>query len=147
MYYSQKIESNKDNNNSLWHIVKDLVGSKITNTSNTFINEGKEVKDPKEIANMFNSYFVNIGPNLASEINVDQNQGNFSQFLHEPFDKSLFLRPTNSNEIVKIVQSLKTSKSTGYDGISVNLLKKNHITLLVTHIFNLSITSGVCPNS
>ena len=50
---------------------------------------------------------------------------------------------------MQIVQTLKSSASTGYDGISVNLLKKiiHFIVSPLTHIFNLSIASGIFPNS
>ena len=119
MYYSKKIESNKSNTNSLWQIVKDLIGTKKKNTSETFINEGIEINDPEQISNLFNSYFVNIGPNLASRINATQ--GDFKQYLDRPFSESLVLRPTNHQEILDIVKSLKSSASIGYDGISVNL--------------------------
>ena len=74
MYYSTKIEKNKDNNNSLWQIIKDLVGSKKTNMTNTFIHNDQQVKDPKQISNIFNSYFANIGPQMASDIKHDENE-------------------------------------------------------------------------
>ena len=148
MYYSQEIESKKQNNSSLWQIVKDLIGTKTKSTSKTFVNaEGKEINDPEQISNLFNSYFVNIGPNLAAKINATR--GDFTQYLNEPFHKSLFLRPTNQHEILKIVQALKPSASTGCDGISVKLLKKiiHFIVDPLLYIFNLSITSGACPDS
>ena len=145
-YYSERIESNINNNNNLWQIVKDLIGTK-TNASNTFINEGKEITDPEQISNIFNSYFVNVGPKLASQI--QNTNGDFNKYLSEPFHKSLFLRPTNHQEVLNIVKSLKSSLSTGYDGISVNLLKKiiHFIINPLIHIFNLSMISGVCPDS
>ena len=112
MYYSKKIESNKSNNNSLWQIVKDLIGTKKKNTSETFINEGVEINDPEQISNLFNTYFVDIGPKLASKINATQ--GDFKQYLDRPFPESLVLRPTSHQEILDIVKSLKSSASTGY---------------------------------
>jgi len=149
LYYSTKIENNKDNNNSLWQIIKDLIDSKRTNKNKTFNHNEQEVKDPKQISNIFNTYFSNIGPKLASEIKHDEKLGNFKQFLNKPINKSLFLRPTTPHEILEIVRLLKSSKSTGYDGVSVNLLKRiiYYIVEPLTHMFNLSISSGVCPNS
>ena len=59
------------------------------------------------------------------------------------------MRPTTSHEILEIACLSKSSKSTGYDGVSVNLLKRiiYYIVEPLTHMFNLSISSGVCPNS
>ena len=147
MYYSEQLSSKKDSTNSLWRIVKSLIGAKTTNDVESLYDQGQQITDPKTMSSTFNSYFTSVGPNLASEIHV--NHCDYNQFLFEPFGESLFLRPTNSFEIIKIVQSLKSSKSTGYDGISVNLLKKiiHFVAPPLTQIFNLSITSGVCPNS
>ena len=126
LYYSNKIDMNKTSNHSIWQIVKDMIGSK-NNTPKSFFKDGQEINNPVKIANMFNSYFNDIGPNLASKFNIDQNS--YKQYLDEQFYKSLFLRPTSSHEIIKVVQSLKSTKSTGYDGICVNLLKKIFIIL------------------
>ena len=103
--------------------------------------------DPQNIADMFNTYFVNVGPELAN--NIDAPQTCFREFLSEPCNNSLFLAPTNCHEVLKIVQSLKSSASTGHDGISVKLLKKiiHFIVNPLIYIFNLSIASGVCPKS
>ena len=96
---------------------------------------------------MFNEYFTNIGPKLASTVST--NSGHFTQYLSNKADKSLFFKPTNSNEIIDIVKSLKPSRSCGYDEISVALLKKIifYISSPLTHIVNLSFISGVFPNS
>ena len=146
MFYSQKIESTKSNNNSLWQIIKDLVGKKKQNIPKYFKDDDKEINEPEQIANMFNTFFVNIGPRLASKIN---SRTNFKQYLDKPFHKSLFLRPADHQEILNIVKSLKSSSSCGFDGISVNLLKKiiHPIIDPLLHVFNLSITSGACPDS
>lgn len=41
----------------------------------TFKHNEEEITDPVEIANKFNEYFTNVGPNLASIIQIfyDQN--------------------------------------------------------------------------
>ena len=74
---------------------------------------------------------------------------NFTKFLPPYYDKSLFFTPTDEEEIFKIVRTLKSGRSTGYDGISMNLLKKviTYIIAPLTYIFNLSISTGKCPNS
>ena len=104
LYYSKKIDSNKDNNNEIWHIVKDLIGKK-SNNSKTFINDGQEINDPEQIANMFNTYFVNVGPNLASKIEVIEDH--FSEFLSEPCNKSLFYDRPIPMKFCKLFKLLK----------------------------------------
>ena len=96
---------------------------------------------------MFNDYFTNIGPELASSI--DSNVGHFTDYIIGQSKTSLFFTPTNENEILKIVQSLESSKSCGHDEISANLLKKIIFYILapLNYIFNLSFTSGSFPDA
>ena len=92
-------------------------------------------------------FFSNIGPQLADEIET-ANDVHFTNFLPEPFDKSLFLHPTNPTEIINITKALNSSKSQGHDRISTSLLKQiiHFIVAPLVHIFNLSISLGKCPN-
>ena len=47
-------------------------------------------------------------------------------YLGQPFHESLVLRPTSNQENLNIIQSLKSSASTGYNGFSVKFLEKNN---------------------
>lgn len=148
MYYSEKCENNAKNVNGLWDIVNDISGKHNKENTSVYYDNDKELTQPNEISDAFNSYFTNIGPKLASKIANNINR-NFTEFLPQRFHKSLFLTPTDEEEIYKIVRCLKPSNSTGHDGLSVNLLKKI-ITCIIaplTYIFNISISTGKCPNS
>ena len=69
--------------------------------------------------------------------------------MNDKFYKSLFLSPVNCSEVYDITQSLKNSFSAGHDEISSNLLKKiiRPILIPLTHIFNLSLSTGVYQHS
>ena len=103
-------------------------------------------KESQVIAEEFNNYFVNIGPNLAKEIASPQKQ--FHTFLHDPISKSLFLTPTNEQEVLNIIKQLKNKSSFGFDNISNNLLKDvaPQIIKPLVYIFNLSIQTGTIKN-
>ena len=47
-------------------------------------------KDPKNIANAFNNYFVNIGPNLASKISLTA-QSSYMKYLYENPNQAMFI--------------------------------------------------------
>ena len=146
LYHSKNIDNNRSNTNSLWSIVNDLLGKK-KSTCTKIIENDQEITEPVKIANSFNNYFTNIGPTLASTINEGEDK--FSKYLSDSFHNSLFFSPTSYHEVVNIVKELKSSRSSGYDGISVNLLKQiiHSIASPLTHIFNKSLASGRCPNS
>ena len=58
------------------------------------------------------------------------------------------LIPVTEIEVKDIIKSLKNENSSGYDGISNNILKYcvNEISKPLTYIFNLSLRRGVFPD-
>ena len=105
----------------------------------------QELSDPTQIAEQFCKYFTNIGPSLASNIPVSQKSPH--SFLSGNFVNSLFFEEVSEQEIVNICCSLRSGSTTGYDNISMSLIKDTitSISNPLTHIFNLSITSGIVP--
>ena len=68
----------------------------------------------KKISDGFNDFFVNIGPNLGSKIPVTPTK--FKDFLSSvpsPMN-SLFLSPTDGEEIVDICCKFKNGTSSGF---------------------------------
>ena len=60
--------------------------------------------------------------------------------------RSMYMIPTESDEISKIINSLKTKKSTGHDNISITMLKSLHSEPLAS-IINMSLVKGIIPNT
>ena len=87
--------------------------------------KNNNIEDPKEIANVFNSYFSTIGENLAK--NIPSSNKHFSSFLGQPNPNSIYFNPTTKYEITDIVTSLNNKQSAGHDDIS-NLILKSIIT-------------------
>ena len=90
-----------------WQITKEITGKSKVN-SNKFpksINvNGKSIKKNSRIAEEFNKYFINVGPNLASKI---QNKSKtFEDFLF-PLEKSMEYRDLTFKELEKAFKSLK----------------------------------------
>ena len=59
----------------------------------------------------------------------------------------LELQPVHPDNVMKIISSLKNTKSCGIDDIDSSIIKlaKNELVPAITHIVNLSITSGKFP--
>ena len=73
-YYSEQLETNKHDIAKSWKIIKEITGLNSSNTTNAgFIINGNIVNDKTAIAIEFNNFFVNIGPELASNINSTGN--------------------------------------------------------------------------
>ena len=107
--------------------------------------QNRVIFDKKEIVGTFNSYFLNIGPNLAAFIS--ENTTTFQNYIQ--YD-SLYLSTINLTdiELKYAFASLKINKSSGYDDISVDVVKKvyDEIFVILKHIFNISLSKGVFPD-
>ena len=75
------------------------------NSVSKLIIDGKTVSNDKGIANALNSYFLNVGPNLANK--VDHSSASHKDYLLNPSTDTVFLTPTDSIEISKEISSLK----------------------------------------
>jgi hypothetical protein len=105
----------------------------------------KAVTDASSISNTFNTYFNEIGTNLAS--NVEQSSNSPETYL--PNCNSQFqMQNATVIDVHKILSSIDFSKSTEHDGISNKLLKDSAdiIAYSLTLIFNTSINTVIFPN-
>ena len=118
--------THNDNLNKTWKTIRLIINKhKYVTKASTFVINNKQVTDPKEIADNFNNFFVNIGRNLANKILI-QNKNQMS-YLNMSVTNSLFLNPVTSDELVKLIESLKSSNARGWDGISIKIVTKKHI--------------------
>jgi hypothetical protein len=61
----------------------------------------------------------------------------------------MVLLETDEEEVARIIMNLRSDSAVGYDGISATILKaaSNTLVPLITHICNLSISTGVFPDA
>ena len=146
-YFYKKFESTKNNIRQTWKTINGIIGkNKITKQQSSFTaDNGEVVKDPTRICNLFNNFFVEIGPKLAS--NIHHSGKDFYEYLQHPTQNNLFLNPIHSKEILKIVNKFNQNKSPGHDGIGNRIVKKviHEIIKPLTDIFNLSLSKGKVP--
>ena len=148
-YYTEELNKHKGNIKGTWNVVNLLMNKvrKDQSYASSFISNGKLIHNKEDIANEFNEFFTNIGPNL--EKNIPNLQGkHFSEFITKRVDKSIFLKPVTDVEIINLVKSFKSKHSCGYDDISMYIIK--HVILAIvkplTYICNISLSNGVFPN-
>ena len=123
LYYTSKLVAVKDNLMNTWKIINHIINrSKWTNISDAIIDNSRDITDKHIIANKFNSYFANIGSNLASKIKPVKS--NNCDYLTGNFSNSMFLTTVTEIEIFDIINSLKNSTSKGHDNITTNVVKE-----------------------
>ena len=148
-HITAEIELNKFNMKETWKTLNNVLGRNKQIKLPDFFKDldGNKITDSKVIANNFNEFFTNVGTKLANKISSpDSNYVSPLKFKNQ--QNSIFLNPTNPDEIIEITKNLKTSNSSGIDNISTKLLKIiiNEIAPVLSHIFNRSLLSGIVPS-
>jgi len=149
-YYANRFESLKGNMKETWNLINNLI------TNNTvgkqvvkeILSNGQIVNQPKDIANKFNEYFINVGPNLASKIPSMPAHASVKDTMPSPNSYSMFIEPCTENEIITVTKNFSNSKGIGLDGYSVKVVKHviNEIANPLCKIFNQSFVTGIFPD-
>lgn len=147
-FYYEKITAQTNNIKNTWIIIKDLMNSKTTHASlpDHFNIDGNIIKNKQEIVEEMNNFFSNIGKKLNNE--VPNSPTSHHDYQSRPNPKSLYLAPTDPEEILKIVKNIKPKNSCDKDNISNKMLKIiiHAILIPITHIVNLSMSEGSVPD-
>ena len=128
-------------------LMKEITGKSKFN-SNRFpqsINvNGKTTKENSHIAEEFNKYFTNVGPNLASKI--QNTSKTFEHFLF-PVGKNMKYRDLTLEGFEKTFKLVQYNKAAGHDDIDSNAIIKvyDEISYPIFMIFHSSFSEGIFP--
>ena len=113
-YFDKKFENCKNDIKKTWDTIKELIRKKPHRSQlpTSFLCNNKCINNPKEIANNFNEFFSNIGPNLAKQF--DKNSNDFKKYLNTNYVNSMFITEIKTSEVLEIMRQLKPNKSHGY---------------------------------
>ena len=147
-HYYSLFEKYKYNIKNTWTNIKDLLQqSKVKRDfSNHFTINGEEITDSNIIANKFCKYFTDIGPCLAKNIKMPKNI-NVKDFLTGTHGCTFQFKQIDDISTLRIINDLPNKSSTGFDDISMRLIKaiKAEIIPALTCIFNQSSNTGIFP--
>ena len=106
-YFQEKLSFYKNDIKNTWKTLKDVIGKTKINENRLpkkIALENKEITDQKTVAEKFNEFYVNVGPNLASKI--PQNNNDYKSYL--PDITTLFdEQDLTEQEFKEAVASLK----------------------------------------
>ena len=95
----------------LWTGIKSIINVKAKNKISLIshlTDNGSCVNDPAKIADIFDKFFVNVGPNIDESIPKTRKAP--LDYLTNRNPSSLFLAPVTPDEIEIIINSLNTKK-------------------------------------
>lgn len=150
-YWSNRFLAARNNIKQTWHLINNAINSKTyPKLPDSFDINGQVTTDASKIADEFNMFFVNVGKNLASQITTSTNSTHFENYLKNDYTQNDFkFGQVTASEVDKVISQLPNKFSHGYDGFSINFIKKikNVIIEPLTSIFNQTIRSGIFPDS
>ena len=150
LYYKDLFQQLRHDMKKTWKTINSMIGktNDKSNTSQIFKHGNATISGLNEISNGFCEYFTNVGPSLANKIPNANRSASFYLNSRRPNPTSLFMAPTDKDEIQSIISSLKPKDSAGHDNISTKLLKYLNTTLStpISLLVNISISTGIVPD-
>ena len=86
---------------------------------NAVKTQNGEISDPTELAECFNNYFINVGPDIAKTI--DKSDRNFMGYITKATSKLNF-QAVSESTVQRLLLSLNPRKSTGIDKIPAKII-------------------------
>jgi len=147
-YFSKQIEKSNNKIKTTWNITRLLTGVKTKNEDVHQLNVNGNVNHNfQTIPDFFNNYFLSITGKNHSAVNKNNNFADYLCLTHNKPFPNIKYQYTSTKKIEKIISSLKSKNSHGYDEISVNILKFSspYISSPLCHICNKMFSSGIFP--
>lgn len=146
-FYSNLINSSQCKSRTTWQLVNASRGVSKHQKSIHIVHEGEIVRDAKVLSKLFGDYFSEVvglqlndyfGNNLSTSCTVTD----FS------VSKTMFMSPVTPREVCSVIASLPNKRSTGYDGVTTDFIKKvGHVTSeILSALINISLNLGKFPN-
>ena len=146
--YNAFFKENCRNIKNTWRGINRLIAGNESKSSKITQLETEDTitTDPIEISNVLNTHFSQIGPSLASQIQATSSK--YTDYI-TPTEQIFRLTEISSQEILELIEKIPGNKASGLDNISARLLKEAApvVTRSLSYIINLSITTGIFPNS
>ena len=101
-----------------------------------------------DLSNAFNEHFSSIEPKLAIDIPLSNSNDTCHLEYVNDIDNRFEYRPTNSRQVLKLLNKLNKSKGAGLDKISSRPIRECGDLILpyISIIFNCCLTTGIFPD-
>ena len=147
LHYQKYFTENAGNIKKTWSGIKNIINIRSTATSMpaAMMIDKKVTSNPTDIAEGFNSYFSSIAEKLLPKTHPGSKH--FSAYLQNPLQSNFTFRPTDTVEVMSIIDSLG-SESSGPFSIPTGIFQflKANLCHPLTAIINMSFVTGIYPD-
>jgi hypothetical protein len=149
MHFDSLIQKSTNKVKTTRNVVKSLTNNKTTTNTINITDSNNNQKT----ANAFNQYFSSVAEKLIKN-SLKKNHSNYNDpliYLRQNFKQpssAITLKNTTTQEIDKIIHSMKLKDSHGFDEISTRILKMSapYILSPLTYIYNKILSTGIFPD-
>lgn len=108
------------NPSGIWKVVNSILNPTVSTTSLTFLEEAREIRNEKEVADVFNGYFVDKIRKLRDGIKKENVEDPFKRLKNKrkANDAKFSLHTISENQVQNVISKLKNKNSCGFDGIN-----------------------------
>ena len=148
VYYKNKIiEAGKDGR-KLWAVLREAMGLDSSKVGvERLIVDNVEITDPIQIANHFNSHSSSLGPSLTPQL--PHTPKDFRDYLPPPAEFDFVFDPLTPLLVKDHIICMKAKTALDNNNLSMKLIRAvaQEISVPLCHIFNLSFSQGIFPDS
>ena len=139
-YYQGMFQQNQGDMQQTWKILNSLLQRKMRSTTPTSLNINGETLSGKDLANSFNTFFINAGAPDTTHQYVEK-------FMGDRVGQDFSFAPISENTLLSIIRDLKDDTAPGYDDIISKTVKDTAASIVIplSHIINLIINTGHYP--
>ena len=146
-FENSEVKRINQNSRLLWKTINGKLGKNSQHkiAPNYLIVNNQRITDKSQMANTMNGYYCRVGKDLSNQIpNINPEQLK----LPDNNEKSIFIHPTNYQEVQKYLNEMK-NKAGGVDNINTTTLQllATHIATPLAYIFNLCIQESIWPDA
>ncbi len=151
-YYTKLFNQHSNNSKKQWQMINKLLNRNIKHHGPIKLKDeqGNILSTHSDVAARFNEYFSSIASNIKSKIGARQtfDPGGFDNYLRDPVNKSIYLRPVTPIEVHNVINKFK-NKATLDTKIGPMKIANNDLkfTNMVAVIINTSFMQGIFPTS
>ena len=149
-FYTSYFDKYNSNSRKQWQMINGLLNRSKHHQKTIKLrdSEGCMIKGPTKVAENFNNYFTNIAEKLKlnNRLNSDNKSTDHKIFLENPSANSIFINPTDPEEVKKTIDSLKNKSTSDTKICALKAANKTPIiSIILSDIINSSFETGVFP--
>ena len=147
-YFNAFFEENQGNVKETWKGIRNLINisKKSPNNISKLVVNGNATTNPKEMADIINKFYVNIGKSIEEKI--PNGRKTFAHYLRDRNLYNIVLNPCTTEEVTNYISNMTASKATGPNSIPTSVLKFCTVQLIepLMNVLNKSLSEGTFPD-